>query len=182
MTSLQRVKIWDPVLRLSHWCLAGAFSATYWLGSEWRGLHAHLGYVVALLVLFRIIWGFAGPAHALFKDFLPRFKILKAYLVNRAPTQPGHDPLGALMIVALLASLTVTAMTGMTLYAMEGRGPLAATFVVSWSGSLVEQIHHLASETTLWLVIVHVLGVLIMGRYHRQRLIRAMFDGMKWRR
>ena len=83
------------------------------------------------------------------------------------------------MIVALLSALLVTALSGMTLWGMEGRGPLAGTLVVSWPGSLVEDVHHMASDVTLVLVVLHIAGVLVMGRLHRQRLIRAMIDGRK---
>lgn len=181
MTPRTQVKIWDPVLRLNHWCLAGAFTVTYWLGNDWLAMHAHLGYVIILLVLFRILWGFGGPAHALFRDFLPTPVRLACYFRLRAPSVLGHDPLGAIMIFALLASLSAAAISGLTLYAMEGRGPLAHTFVVEWPARQIETLHGIASEVTFWLVIAHVAGVLCMGRYHRQRLIRAMFDGWKWR-
>ena len=171
--------VWDPLVRLCHWVLGLCFAIAYWLGSDWLGLHAQLGYTIALLVLFRVLWGLIGTKHARFTDFVPSPKRLKAYLSTIHLRTVGHDPLGALMIMVLLIALLVTALSGMTLWGMEGRGPLAGTLVVGWPGSLVEDVHHIASDLTLVLVMLHIAGVLIMGRVHRQRLIRAMIDGRK---
>ena len=171
--------VWDPLVRLCHWVLGLCFAITYWLGGDWLGLHAQLGYTIALLVLFRIVWGFIGTKHARFTEFVPSPMRLSHYVTVIQKRTLGHDPLGALMILSLLATLLITALSGMTLWGMEGRGQLADTLVVCWSGSLVEDIHHLASDLTLVLVVLHIAGVLVMGRIQRQRLIRAMLDGRK---
>lgn len=171
--------VWDPLIRLCHWAIGLCFAITYWLGSDWLGLHAQLGYTIALLVIFRVLWGFVGTQYARFSEFVPGPTELRSYFGTMHKRTLGHDPLGALMIIALLVALFLTALSGMTLWAMEGRGPLASTFVVHWPGALVEDLHHFASDATLALVILHVAGVLIMGRLHKQRLIRAMIDGRK---
>ncbi|NKB96897.1 MAG: cytochrome B [Pseudomonadales bacterium] len=179
----ETVEVWDPLVRLTHWSLALCFGGAYWLGGDWLGLHAQFGYIVLLLLGFRIIWGFVGSEYARFKSFWPTLAGVVAYCqaLGRRQQQVhiGHDPLGSLMIYVLLLSLFLTAGSGVTLFAMEARGPLAGTLVASWPGYLVESVHHLASDLTIILVVAHVCGVLIMGRLQRQPLVRAMVTGQK---
>ncbi|MEQ8861499.1 MAG: cytochrome b/b6 domain-containing protein [Pseudomonadales bacterium] len=175
--------VWDLPVRVFHWSLAGFFSLAYWLGSDWPGLHAHAGYTVALLVGFRILWGFIGSTHARFADFVTApaamLRCLGALARGRPEVYRGHDPAGAAMILALLASLLVTALSGMSLFAMEGRGPLAGTAVAGWSDRPMVDVHHVASDLTLVLVAVHVAGVLITSALTRTNLVRAMITGRK---
>ena len=78
------------------------------------------------------------------------------------------------MIVVLLSTLGVTAVTGMILFAMENRGPLAGSSVVHWPAALVEQIHHIGAEACLVLVVTHVAGVIVMSFWQRRNLVGAM--------
>jgi len=168
---------WDPFVRLGHWSLAAFFALTYWLGGDWLALHAHAGYTLALLVAFRVIWGFIGPQRARFADFVVgpvgQWRYLRALSQRRQP-YAGHDPLGGWMIVVLLSTLGVTAVTGMILFAMENRGPLAGSSVVHWPAALVEQIHHIGAEACLVLVVTHVAGVIVMSVWQRRNLVGAM--------
>jgi len=84
-----------------------------------------------------------------------------------------------MMIVALLAGMLVTALTGMTLYALEGSGPLAETFVSSWPGDLLEDVHEFFADFSLVLVFVHVTGVLLSSYSLRENLTNAMITGNK---
>ncbi len=180
---MRTVDVWDPLVRLTHWSLMLSFVGAYWFGGDWLGLHAQFGYIVILLVGFRLVWGIVGTEYARFRSFWPSVKGLGAYCKSlarrKALVHVGHDPLGSLMIYILLVSLLVTTGSGVTLFAMEARGPLAGTFVAAWPGPWVELIHHLASDVTLVLVITHVCGVLMMAKVQRQALIRAMFSGQK---
>ena len=179
-------KVWDPIVRLTHWSLVVLFGVAYWLGGDWFGLHAQIGYSVGLLVVLRMLWGFVGPQHARFSEFVPTPRRLMAYIKSLCTGHPaeyrGHDPAGAVMIILLLLALAVTTLSGMTLFAMEHRGPFAGTAMAKLSGSGVEAVHEFASEATMVLAGLHVLGVLVMGRVHRQRLVRAMLTGRKWLR
>ncbi len=175
--------VWDLPVRLFHWFLAGFFLLAYWYGSDWPGMHTHAGYTVLLLVVFRILWGFIGSRHARFRDFMvgpaDMFRFLGILIRGRPCTYRGHDPAGAAMILTLIVSLLVTSASGMSLYAMEGRGPLAGTIVANWPDRLMVDVHHFTSELCLVLVIVHVLGVLLMSVLTRTNLIRAMITGRK---
>ncbi|MEQ8692135.1 MAG: cytochrome b/b6 domain-containing protein [Pseudomonadales bacterium] len=171
-------KVWDPIVRLGHWSLAAFFAAAYWTGGDWLDLHAHLGYCVGLLVLLRLYWGCVGPTPARFSSFVRPFADVRAFLYSlfKRSVLPhsGHDPAGGWMIVALLVALAVTAASGTVLFALEGRGPLAGSFVMSWPGATVEAVHHLASDISLVLICVHILGVLAVSWLTRQNLIGAM--------
>ncbi len=177
------LKVWDPLLRLFHWSLACFFLVAYFLEGDWIKLHAHAGYTVALLVMFRLIWGFLGTTHARFSSFMPSPQVfsdyLRDFLHRRAKPHTGHDPLGALMIVSLLVSLLVTTFLGMSLFAMQGSGPLPHALVSNWSGSFVESAHDFFANLTMGLVVVHIAGVLLTSFLHRENLIAAMITGRK---
>lgn len=155
----------------------------YFLVGDRLALHAHAGYTVALLVLFRIIWGLIGSPYARFKNFVVRPGESLAYsaaLLRRKSKQYlGHNPAGAAMIVALLGCVFLTAVSGIALFALEGSGPLANTFVVSWPGNVVEALHELAANLSLALVVIHLLGVVYSSYLQRENLTRAMITGYK---
>ncbi len=83
------------------------------------------------------------------------------------------------MIVALLISLFFTALSGMALFALEGSGPFANTFVMSWPGGLLEDIHELSADISMALVILHVLGVMYTSYLYRENLSKSMITGKK---
>lgn len=184
--SAESVAVWDPWVRVFHWALALFFALAYFLENDWIALHSHAGYTVALLVGFRVFWGFVGARHARFADFLtsPALSIryLWALCRRRGGAYRGHDPAGAMMIVALLVSLLITAGSGMTLFAMEGSGPLAATFVATLPQGPFVSLHRIFADVVMVLVVVHVAGVLLASFSLRENLIRAMFTGCKTRR
>ena len=170
-------------MRICHWSLAGFFALAYWLGSAWPALHSHAGYTLALLVAFRVLWGFVGEGQARFRAFvttpIAALKYFAAQLRGAAPRYAGHDPAGAMMILALLTCLTISAASGMALYAMEGRGPLAATAVAGWPDLPLLRIHRSAADVAIVLVTLHVLGVLWQSWAQRENLVRAMISGRK---
>lgn len=124
------VKVWDPLVRLFHWGLVLAFTVAYLSGDEESDVHIYAGYVVAGLIIFRLIWGLIGPKHARFSDFVRSPGSVINYMKNmasgRARRYLGHSPAGGAMIVALLLGLAVVTYSGLEVYAIEeGAGPLA---------------------------------------------------------
>ncbi|MEY3865369.1 MAG: hypothetical protein RL234_860 [Pseudomonadota bacterium] len=75
--------------------------------------HAYCGYIALALVLFRIIWGFLGSWHSRFANFIPTPKRLIAYLRGGMGDSLGHNPLGALSVIALLLAVLIQASTGL---------------------------------------------------------------------
>lgn len=186
MTTEVRVKVWDLLVRVFHWGLAGAFAIAYVTEEDFLALHTWAGYTALGLVLLRIPWGFVGTRYARFSSFVfaPRTVItyLKDTLSQRAKRYLGHNPAGGAMIILLLASVLMTTLTGIAVYgAAEDAGPLAAW--LSQAGHPVsdalEEIHEFFANFTLLLVLIHVGGVLVESLIHRENLVRAMVDGRK---
>jgi cytochrome b len=166
------VKVWDPFVRTFHWSLVACFVIAYATGDELERVHVAAGYVIAGLLAARIVWGFVGPRHARFSDFIRPPREVLAYvrdvLMFRAPRYSGHNPAGGAMIVALLIALAGTCATG---YMM-------ATDAF-WGSKLVEHVHEFLANLTVGLVVAHVIGVLIMSFQHRENLVASMISGRK---
>src|SRR4051794_37129701 len=115
------VRVWDPLVRIGHWVLVLAFFIAYFTEDDLLTWHTWAGYTVAIVVLIRVIWGFIGPEQARFRDFVYRPSIALAYLRDlvllRSQRYLGHSPGGGVMILALLAALAATTLTGMAVLA-----------------------------------------------------------------
>jgi cytochrome b len=166
------IRVWDPVVRVFHWSLAGAFFAAYLLGDGGGAWHQALGYAALGLVGFRLVWGFVGGRYARFANFMPSpakfLGYVRAMLARGEPRHLGHNPAGAAMIIALLVGIAVTSISGwmMTTDALWG---------VAW----VQGTHEWAANLTLALVGLHVAGVIYVSWRHRENLVRAMLTGRK---
>lgn len=177
------IKVWDPLIRIFHWSLVFFFFLAYITEDDWMTVHSFAGYSIAFLIIFRLVWGFIGTRHARFSDFVCSRQVVMSYLKQlsrgKAKRYIGHNPAGAAMIVMLLFSIAMTVFSGMSLYATEGHGPLAATFFSSLSEDVLEELHEFFANFTLLLVLTHVGGVLLSSLLHRENLIKAMINGRK---
>ena len=163
--------MWDPFVRVFHWSLVLAYLGAWASAEEWAGLHDQLGYFILVLVGLRLIWGLVGTRYARFSSFLRTPSTAMAYLRSLAAGRPthyvGHNPIGGWMVIALMASLTATGVTGVMMGAEDG---------------LWEELHEIAANLSLLLVAVHVGGVLVASLLHEENLVRAMLTGNKLRR
>ena len=179
--------VWDWPLRLWHWLFAiavmGAWITGQWGGFDWRQWHFWFGQSAVGLLIFRVIWGFAGTRHARFRSFLPRpsqlFGYLKTLPRRDTPESAGHSPLGALAVFVLLAVLTVHASAGLfmtddILY----EGPWYGA-VNSDTAELASRIHHRLSWPVGVLLILHLAAILAYRLFKGERLTRAMITGRK---
>ena len=127
----KEIKVWDPLVRLFHWSLVATFTIAWLTGDEESRLHELAGYAVIGLVLIRIAWGFVGTRYARFSDFVYRPSVALSYArdltLGKSKRYLGHNPLGGVMVLALLASLLAAGITGLALEGAEqgtGRLPL----------------------------------------------------------
>jgi cytochrome b len=173
------VRIWDLPTRLFHWafaaCIAGAF-VTVKLGGLYMEWHVRFGLTALGLVAFRLIWGCIGPRYARFRQFVRGPAAIRAYLRQPA-AWAGHNPLGALSVLALLADLGLQAVTG--LFSNDDimvQGPLYSRVSESLAGTLT-YIHKSNEFAILALVALHVLAVAWHTWGKRHPLTRAMITG-----
>jgi cytochrome b len=171
-TSDKTVRVWDPFVRIFHWSLVGLFAAAFMSGDEIEWLHILLGYAIAVLVALRIVWGFVGSRYARFSNFVCSPRTIVAYVAEaarwRAPRYLGHNPAGAVMIIALLLMVAGIAVTG-----------FAMTTDAFWGAKWVEQLHEGLAYATLGLIALHIAGVVFSSLAHRDNLVKAMVTGRK---
>ena len=177
------VLVWDLPTRLFHWALVAAI-VTSLLSEEFGKMDIHVisGHVVLALVLFRICWGFVGGRHARFADFVKGPAAVKAYAKGLLSGNPdhyrGHNPMGALSVIAILAVVALQATTG--LFASDDiltEGPLAKLVSGSTSG-LMTEIHEIGS-TLLYILIGLHLAAIAFYTFKGEKLIMAMVGGRK---
>lgn len=177
-----QVKVWDVPTRLFHWLLVALFGAMWWSGEQGQlMLHTRLGIGLLVLVLFRVLWGLWGSETARFASFVRGPAAIAAYLRGEHHAHAGHNPLGALMVLALLAALLLQLCLG--LFAVDTDsylydGPLARLL----DGELAELIsdwHGAWFNVLLLLVAVHVLAIVAYRFLRGENLVLPMLTGNK---
>ena len=182
MNTQEMIKVWDLPLRIFHWLLVAGFFVAYLTEDDLLTVHVWAGYLVAGLLVFRLLWGFIGNKYARFSSFLcspgQSLAYVKDLVALKTKRYIGHNPAGAAMIVLLLVSLLMTVITGLAVYgADQAAGPLAA--IGSSNEEMWEEVHEFFANFTLFLVVVHVIGVAVESYIHRENLARAMVKGYK---
>ncbi len=183
---MNSIRVWDLPVRLFHWLLTlsilGLF-ITVQLGSEWMEWHKRLGYVALGLVLFRVVWGFVGSHHARFATFVRKPSTVIAYAkslrAGGAKQFLGHNPLGALSVIALLACVGFQAVSG--LFAnddIDFQGPYASMVSKAWSNRLTG-LHKLNSDLLLILLGLHLAAIAYYVFFKRENLLKAIVTGEK---
>jgi cytochrome b len=169
------VAVWDLPLRIVHWALAASVLIAWFTANVYDAVHEIAGYTVLGLIVFRLVWGFAGTRHSRFRSFVRPLRIVLRYLWHLAHGQTGRylglNPAGAAMTIALLVLLAISTISGWMQITQR-------FFGVEW----VEQVHTYSSNLVVILVVVHVLGVLLMCALQKENLVRAMITGKKCER
>lgn len=179
-------KVWDVPVRVFHWLLVIAIAflvVSGKVGGNLMEYHVYAGYSVLALVLFRVLWGFAGSTHARFASFVAGPSRGIAYarrLLSGAPAHSaGHNPLGGWMVIVLLSCLLLQAGTG--LFSNDDiafEGPLYP-FISKALSDRLTSLHHINANVLIAFVATHVAAVLFHAFVKKEDLVRAMFTGVK---
>ncbi|MDI1363326.1 MAG: cytochrome b/b6 domain-containing protein [bacterium] len=178
-------RLWDGPTRLVHWGLVGLIGFSWWSAEtermEW---HRWSGYAVLALVVFRVVWGLVGPDSARFSRFVKGPRAIAAYaktFSSRSPSEtPGHNPLGALSVVAILGLLSTQVITGLFAVDVDGleSGPLSDR-VDFETGRQFADWHHWSFAGLQVLIVLHVAAVVFYLAYKRSNLVGPMITGRR---
>ena len=182
------VRVWDLPTRLFHalfgLCVAGLIATGEVAGSDAMQVHFWLGYSALTLLLFRLVWGFLGGHWSRFINFIPTHTSLKSYLsaARDEPRAPavGHNPLGALSVVAMLSLVLVQIVSGlMSDDEISVSGPWTTWVPSSWV-ELATQYHTEIGKLMLFaLLALHIGSVLFYKYFQANDLITPMVTGDK---
>jgi cytochrome b len=180
------ISVWDIPVRLFHWSLATSILMlfiTAQIGGNAMEWHKRIGYFVIGLILFRVVWGFVGSYHARFKNFVRAPATVIAYAKNLLKKDSahyvGHNPMGGLSVVALIASVGFQTVTG--LFSNDDillEGPYASMVTKTFSDQMTK-LHHLNSDLILILVGLHLSAIVFYAMFKKEQLIEAMLTGKK---
>lgn len=185
--AVPQIKVWDPFVRFFHWSLVSGFAINI-ISAEinWMTVHVWVGYFICVLLLSRIAWGLVGSRYARFRNFLYPVSETLAYVQGMRAGHPphylGHNPMGALMVFALLGLVLLICVSGLTTLAtIDFEGPLV--FINAWFDDamayLAQDIHEILPWITLAFVGMHVTGVVVSSRMHNENLVKSMLTGYK---
>jgi cytochrome b len=181
------VRVWDIGVRVFHWLLVAmvvvAALTGFILGRTTLAWHLGAGVAIMVAVAWRVVWGLLGPTYARFASFAYRPATVLASLCELRGRRPhrhlGHNPLGAMMVFALLAVLAAIGLTGViALGGMLKQGPLRA-FLSYSTGTQALDLHNLLAILLLAMVGAHLAGVAFESFRSRENLVAAMLTGDK---
>ena len=183
---MKKVKVWDLPTRLFHWSLVASVIFMFVsakMGGSWLQWHLRCGLFLLALILFRIVWGFVGSDTARFTQFVQSPKHIIRYIKGEISEneQPGHNPLGALMVVALILSVLFQVLTG--LFSPDENSYMYDGFLYKLAGdnaSKIRGIHLMFANILMILAIIHFVVVLFYRVVKRHNLITPMITGNKY--
>ncbi|MGB4060582.1 MAG: cytochrome b/b6 domain-containing protein [Burkholderiaceae bacterium] len=167
-------RVIDAPTRVFHWLFALSFLGAYLSaeGERWRMLHVTLGYTMAGLLAFRVVYGLVGPRQVRLSALVSKLSGGTAWLrgVWRAPTpgsvnwRQGQNLFMALAVVALMVAVVPVTLTG---YASFNE----------WGGDLLGELHETVGEAFLWLVLAHLGALAVFSLWRRTNLTTPMLTG-----
>lgn len=178
---MRSISLWDLPTRLFHWLLVFAVTGSLVsvkIGGTWMLWHERCGLAVVALLSFRLVWGLVGSTYARFHKFVPGPASVLVYLKGEWQGL-GHNPLGALSVIAMLGLLGFQAITG--LFATDEiafNGPLYRAVSSNWNDTLTSW-HKLTEWFIYGLIGLHIASVLFYTLVKRDNLITPMITGQK---
>jgi len=183
---MKKIFVWGLYTRLSHALLMVMMLAVFLTPEVKRllTLHVALGYTLALLFLFRIVWGFMDVKYSNFKDFNFNLKDLKAYMLSIFGNKKeyiGHNPASSYAIIAMIVLTFLAVITGALTYGVkEGMGVFAfMNHTLFRDMKLFKEVHEFFSNALMAVIFAHIAGVLLDKVLHKSRALESMVDGYK---
>lgn len=183
-SSKSAVTVWDLPLRLFHWSLLLLFVVAYATGNrvQYYGAHEAAGISLFGLLVFRLIWGFAGNQAARFSTFLrgPRAALthVRELLQGRAEPAAGHNPVGGWAVAVMLILLLIESVSGLFSSTFDYAGPLAPLVSDAWADRMAT-IHAVNLDLLLAMIGLHLLGIALTSILGRENLVASMIHGRK---
>jgi cytochrome b len=195
---MKKINVWDIQTRIFHWSLVifvlstvvtadilSFFGIDLVNKDSWLAFHIGTGVAVAILLLFRIFWGFSGPHYSRFSSLhlslAELFSYIKAVIKNEKTNYTGHNPAASWSALGIITLGLLAALTGVIVFGIdEGRGISRFLYLGFYVYADQLKLLHLAlSYLLLGVVIGHVCGVLNETIRHKTGIIPAMFTGTK---
>ncbi|MFZ5790867.1 MAG: cytochrome b/b6 domain-containing protein [Pseudomonadota bacterium] len=179
--------VWDLPTRLFHWLLAASVIVAYLTGEDEGtifAVHVVAGHLVLLLLLVRIVWGFIGSPRSRFTDFTYSWHSIREYATQllrfSPPRHTGHNPLGGLMVFAMVVLLAAVTWTGLASAAAKGYQAGSSLIAMMGAGSRAAgELHETLGSLIMVLAGIHVLAVFLHWLLTGDNIIRAMITGRK---
>jgi len=180
------VRVWDGFTRLTHWMLVVLVGVSWWTATRHHmDYHRYSGYALLGVLVFRLYWGFFGSTTARFAHFVKGPRSIWRYVRSGARyATPGHNPLGALSVLALLSLLLAQVTLGLFCVDVDGleSGPLSS-WVTFETGRECSRLHQLGFGVLKAFIVLHLAAVVFYWLFKRDNLIRPMITGSKgWSR
>lgn len=184
---VQTVRVWDLPTRVFHVLLMVCFVGlviTGQVGGEAMQWHFYFGYVVLSLLLFRLVWGFVGGHWSRFAQFAPSPRAAMSYfsglLQGRHAPSVGHNPMGALSVLAMLVLLLIQVFTGfISDDEIAASGPWTSLVSSDWIEWATEYHSEVGQVLLIALAALHVASVLFYKRVKKEDLVTPMIRGDK---
>ncbi len=172
-TTPDRIAVWGLPVRIFHWALVLCVILNFFVLEEGRRQHRWVGYAASGLVLFRGVYGFLSPrVYERFETFWPTRKSVLAYLKllreGRQPRTLSHNPLAALMMMALCALVLLLGLSGWMM-----------SWDRFWGEEWLEDLHGLLANALITLSALHAVAALVEGYRHKENLVASMIHGRK---
>ena len=182
-----KVYVWTLATRIFH-ALLLVFVISAFITSEWDkflSIHVAFGSAIAILVIYRVVWGVIGPKYSKFSDLDLSINSLKEYMVsifNSKKEYIGHNPAASYTMLGIITVLLLLSISGFLTYGIqENRGIFAFLHSSYFKDmELFKEIHELLGVTLWVLIAAHVGGVLLDRLLHsKDETLRSIFSGYK---
>lgn len=171
--SPQTEKLWDPLVRLFHWSIAGIVVANYFINEEGEDWHQWLGYVAVGWLVVRFFWGFFGTGAARWSDFFPTRANLTAQIGALVRGEHyhrmGHSPLGGLVMILMMLCILSLGITGFMMQEID----------YFWGEDWVENVHSWIANSLIALVAVHLFAAVFESYRLKENLPLSMITGKR---